>query len=179
MNPMRFSFFVAVVMVIGMSLARAQGPADFVDIPWGTAPGKVREAMKARGDVKLEDENAERIKFSGGTFAGEAVSGWRLEFVEGKFRVGTVSFTHKAGRDAKGFFNDQIEWRLLKQLEQKYGRAKRDESADFRDYHWTFIDKLKPNVVRTIRLHHGWGGSREIELTYREGEAQPRRKGDI
>ena len=162
MNQIRLFLLAAATTVTIIEHSSAAAPAEFAGVPWGASPATVRQVIGARPGVAFATETPEQLTFTGGTFADESVSEWRFDFTSSKFRSATVALAPKSGKDAKGFLNDQIEWRILKLLEQKYGKAKKVEDDNHREYNWTFTDPLHPTETKTIRLFHGWATSINI-----------------
>lgn len=138
--------------------------------------------MVKRPGVLQSKETPLQLFYSGGTFAGETVAGWRLEFTDSKFSTGAVSFTPIWGRDKKGLLIDQLESRIRQQVEKKYGKSRKKETNDYREYSWKITDNLRPGTPKTIRLFHGWTGTRLLELVYSDAPpapVDPKAKDDI
>ena len=173
MNNLQFILFAAVTAACLTFHTSGAAPTEFADVPWGASPEVVRQVIGKRPEVVFSAETPEQITFTGGTFAGELVANWRFEFTASKFRSGTVALMPMIGKDAKGFLNDQIEWRILRLLDQKYGNPKKVDDANHREYNWKFTDPLHPKDIKAIKLFHGWAPTRRIEVTYSQIFAAP------
>lgn len=66
-------------------------PKGFLGINWGASPEEAKRVMQARQGVKFPEE-ADDYKFelTGGTFAGQPVAKWTLEFPSRQFTSATV-----------------------------------------------------------------------------------------
>jgi hypothetical protein len=68
-------------------------PTGFLEIPWNSTPEKALELLRARGEFELPETvpTSGLLELTGGTFAGQPVTKWRLEFVKAQFASGTVT----------------------------------------------------------------------------------------
>ncbi|MEQ1851753.1 MAG: hypothetical protein ABMA01_09205 [Chthoniobacteraceae bacterium] len=112
---MRLPFFI--LLVLGAAGMAAEAPKGFVGIPWGASPEEAKRALQARPGVKFpEDSDDYHIELTGGTFAGQPVEKWVLEFPERKF--GSAAVKLKTDGNAASVYNE-----LRTQLVSKYGSA--------------------------------------------------------
>jgi hypothetical protein len=67
-------------------------PTGFLEIPWGATPEKALELLRARGELQLPETvpTSGLLELTGGTFAGQPVTKWKLEFIKSQFASGTV-----------------------------------------------------------------------------------------
>jgi hypothetical protein len=97
-------------------------PASFVGVPWGAAPEEAARILTARVGAVAPGElpaSPARLALRGGTFSGETVERWELEFVNHRFATATVLFKNDATASTR--------YRELKQqLLAKYGAPVRD-----------------------------------------------------
>jgi len=106
------------------ALAHAvERPAGFLGIAWGASPEEVKRALQKRPGVTFP-ENADdyKIELTGGTFAGQPVAKWVIEFPERKFAVATV--TLKTESNASTVYKE-----FRNQLVSKYGSATTDKKT--------------------------------------------------
>ena len=98
------------------SSAFAEKPRGFLTINWGASPEEAKRVMQARPGVKFpEDADDYKFDLTGGTFAGQPVLKWTLEFPERKFASATVVIKSE---DAQGLYKD-----FRANLVSKYGSA--------------------------------------------------------
>src|SRR6478735_11806333 len=94
----------------------ADRPRGFLNISWGASPEEAKRVMQARPGVKFpEDADDYKFDLTGGTFAGQPVVKWSLEFPERKFASATVVIK---GEDAQNLYKE-----FRAQLVSKYGSA--------------------------------------------------------
>jgi len=98
-------------------------PAGFLGIAWGASPEEVKRVLQKRPSVTFP-ENADdyKIELTGGTFAGQPVAKWVIEFSDRKFAVATV-ILKTAGNSGTVY----KEFRA--QLSSKYGSATTDKKT--------------------------------------------------
>jgi hypothetical protein len=96
-------------------------PTAFVGIPWGSGPEEASRILSARAGASAPAEPADpsKLELTSGTFSGQAVERWTLEFANRKLYAATVSF--KADGAAPALYRD-----LKQQLATKYGPALRE-----------------------------------------------------
>lgn len=106
-------FFVFLLLCLP---ALAERPSGFLGIQWGASPEEAKRVMQARPGVKFPDD-ADDYKFelTGGTFAGQPVAKWTLEFPERKFANAAVVIKTT---DPQSLYKD-----FRAQLVAKYGSA--------------------------------------------------------
>ncbi len=101
----------------------AERPTGFLGIAWGASPEEAKRVLQKRPGVTFP-ENADdyKIELTGGTFAGQPVAKWVIEFPDRKFASATV--TLKAEPNASTMFKE-----LRNQLVTKYGSATTDKKT--------------------------------------------------
>jgi hypothetical protein len=111
----------------------AERPLDFLGIKWGASKAEVQQSMSAMSGVepqKTKDNN--RLEFSGGTFAGEPVNHFGMDFVGDKLYRAAVAL--KPVGDRENQYRD-----LRQLLVNKYGPATIDrKSGRFPQSIWKF-----------------------------------------
>jgi hypothetical protein len=104
-------------------LLAAERPPGFLGIPWGASPEEAKRILQKRPGI-LFPENADdyHIEMTGGSFAGQPVAKWVIEFPERKFASAWVTLKSEgnAGTVYKEFRN---------QLTSKYGSATTDKKG--------------------------------------------------
>ena len=93
----------------------AERPNGFLGIAWGASPEEAKRILQKRPGIQFP-ENADdfHIELTGGSFAGQPVTKWVIEFPERKFAMATV--TLKTEGNAVGAYNE-----FQSQLVAKYG----------------------------------------------------------
>ena len=115
---MRLPIFI--LLILGASGFAADGPTGFVGIPWGASPEEAKRVMQGRrGVIFPENSDDFHIEMTGGTFAGQPVEKWVIEFPERKFASGSVVL--KTDGNASTVFKE-----FRAQLVSKYGSATTD-----------------------------------------------------
>jgi hypothetical protein len=96
-------------------LLAAERPTGFLGIPWGASPEEAKRILQKRPGVQFP-ENADdyHIEITGGSFAGQPVTKWVIEFPERKFAVAAV--TLKTDGNAGTIYKE-----FCDQLGSKYG----------------------------------------------------------
>ena len=96
-------------------------PKGFIGINWGASPEEAKRAMQARQGVRFPEE-ADDYKFelTGGTFAGQPVTKWILEFPSRQFTSATVILKNED--NASTLYKD-----FRTQFAAKYGPATTDK----------------------------------------------------
>ncbi len=81
-----------ILLLACSALALAERPSGFLGIPWGASPEEVKRILQKRPGVTFP-ENADdyHIELTGGTFAGQAVTKWVIEFPDRKFASAAVT----------------------------------------------------------------------------------------
>jgi hypothetical protein len=113
-------FLLLILLSLASSAIAADGPRGFVGIPWGASPEEAKRILQARPGVVFPD-NADdfHIELTGGTFAGQLVEKWVIEFPERKF--GSASIVLKTEGNAASIYKE-----VRSQLVSKYGAATTD-----------------------------------------------------
>ena len=96
-------------------------PKGFLGINWGASPEEAKRVMQSRQGVKFSEE-ADDYKFdlTGGTFAGQPVAKWILEFPGRQFTSATVILKNEG--NASTLYKD-----FRTQFSAKYGPATTDK----------------------------------------------------
>ena len=97
-------------------------PTSFAGVPWGTRPEDAIRILSARSGATAPEElpaNQSKIELTGGSFSGQAVEKWTLEFANRKFFAATVVLTR--GGTASALYRE-----LKQTLVAKYGPVARD-----------------------------------------------------
>src|SRR5688572_6115072 len=119
--------FLALILLCTTLLA--ERPKGFLGINWGASPEEAKRVMQARPGVKFpEDTDDYRFELTGGTFAGQPVLKWMLEFPDRKFASATVVIDAKG--EAQSLYKE-----FRTQLVSKYGSATTNQKlkSDRRD----------------------------------------------
>lgn len=104
-----------ILLLVNTAVLAAERPKGFLGIPWGASPEEAKRALKDRPGVKFPEESDDyHVEVTGGTFAGQPVTKWVLEFPERKF--GSASVTLKSEGNASVVFKE-----FRTQLSSKYG----------------------------------------------------------
>ena len=87
-----FSYAILLLVVVhidGFSQSPSNAPKGFLTIDWGESPEAARVKLLTRAGVVFDsgyvDPSHQRLLFKAGTFMGEPVDTWSLEFVNNKF----------------------------------------------------------------------------------------------
>ncbi len=82
-----------ILLLAGHALAlAAERPNGFLGIPWGASPEEAKRVLQKRpGVVFPEGADDYHIELTGGSFAGQPVAKWVLEFPERKFASAAVT----------------------------------------------------------------------------------------
>jgi hypothetical protein len=103
--------------------AAAERPDGFVGIPWGASPEEAKRVLQKRtGIVFPENADDYHIELTGGTFAGQPVAKWVIEFPDRKFA--SASVTLKTEGNASSTYKE-----FRTQLASKYGSATVDKKT--------------------------------------------------
>ena len=101
----------------------AERPAGFLGIQWGASPEEAKRVLQKRPGIQFP-ENADdyHIELTGGSFAGQPVAKWVIEFPDRKFASASVTLKSdgNSGTVYKEFRN---------QLVSKYGSATMDKKS--------------------------------------------------
>ena len=98
-------------------------PAGFLGIAWGASPEEAKRVLQKRPGVTFP-ENADdyKIELTGGTFAGQPVAKWVIEFPDRKFAAATVTLKTDGASGA-------VYKEFRSQLVSKYGSATMDKHS--------------------------------------------------
>ena len=114
---------LTLLLVCNAMLLAAERPAGFLGIAWGASPEETKRILQKRPGVTFP-ENADdfHLELTGGSFAGQAVAKWVIEFPDRKFASASVTLKTdgNAGTVYKEFRN---------QLVSKYGSATVDKKT--------------------------------------------------
>jgi hypothetical protein len=115
---MRLPFFL--LLTLAAAGLAADAPRGFLGIPWGASPEEAKRILQERPGIKFpEDSDDYHIELTGGTFAGQPVAKWVIEFPERKF--GSAAVTLKTDGNAASVYKE-----FRTQLVSKYGSATTD-----------------------------------------------------
>lgn len=101
----------------------AERPPGFLGIQWGASPEEAKRILQKRPGIQFP-ENADdyHIELTGGTFAGQPVVKWVIEFPDRKFA--SASVTLKTEGNASSVYKE-----FRTQLVSKYGSATMDKKT--------------------------------------------------
>ncbi len=97
-------------------------PTSFVGVPWGASREDTARILSARAGALAPDplpDDPAKLELTGGTFSGQAVERWMLEFVNRRLAAASVVLKNDA--PANNRYRD-----LRQQLTAKYGPPVRD-----------------------------------------------------
>lgn len=108
----------AALLILLPVLAQAQNgtrPTAFLGLKWGATRGEVLTLLKKQGAaVPEEDPGLDKLVVEGGTFAGQDVMAWAIDFASGKLMSAAV--TMKPAESGTSLYRD-----MKQQLISKYG----------------------------------------------------------
>lgn len=105
---------IALVNVVNAA-AGAERPKGIINIAWGASPEEVKRALSARPGVMFpENTDDYHMEPTGGSFAGQPVAKWILDFPERRFASASVILKLEGG--ATSVYKD-----LRAKLSEKYG----------------------------------------------------------
>ena len=153
----------------------AERPKTFIGLPWGASPEEAKRALSARPGVMFSENTDDyHMEPTGGTFAGQPVAKWVLDFPERRFASASVVLKLEGG--ATSVYKD-----LRAKLSEKYGspttekklgsgKAVRPAYSERRVNYgsmsiWKFVPNLKEKESITVvaELSDGKGGSTASE----------------
>ncbi len=153
----------------------AERPKTFIGLPWGASPEEAKRALSARPGVMFSENTDDyHMEPTGGTFAGQPVAKWVLDFPERRFASASVVLKLEGG--ATSVYKD-----LRAKLSEKYGspttekklgsgKAVRPAYTERRVNYgsmsiWKFVPNLKEKESITVvaELSDGKGGSTASE----------------
>ena len=104
---------IALVNVVNAA-AGAERPKGIINIAWGASPEEVKRALSARPGVMFpENTDDYHMEPTGGSFAGQPVAKWILDFPERRFASASVILKLEGG--ATSVYKD-----LRAKLSEKY-----------------------------------------------------------
>ena len=150
------------------TIAHAESPTGFLDIPFGASAQTARTALAARPGVKPDPAKGDRVTFTGGTFADHPAKEWALSFSGDKFTSGKVVIDNVK----KPTYDE-----LKAQLTKKYGKPDSEKGHHSFECIWEF----KGEGRRTVTLVYEYKGSVEDTYTHLslQKAAPPAKKTDI
>ena len=117
----RFAPAVCILFAIVSVASAVERPVGFVGIPWGASPEEAKRILQKRTGVKFPEESDDyHIELTGGTFAGQPVAKWVIEFPDRKFASAAV--TLKPEGSASSVYKE-----FRSQLSAKYGSPTSDK----------------------------------------------------
>ncbi len=112
---------ILLLIAICSSAIAVERPKGFLGINWGASPEEAKRVMQTRQGVKFsEDADDYKFDLTGGTFAGQSVAKWILEFPGRQFASATVILKNEG--NASILFKD-----FRAQFAAKYGPATTDK----------------------------------------------------
>ena len=83
---------LCLLLALASAAFAVERPAGFIGIPWGASPEEAKRILQKRTGVKFPEESDDfHIELTGGTFAGQPVAKWVIEFPDRKFASGAVT----------------------------------------------------------------------------------------
>ena len=114
-------FSLCLLLAIHVAAFAVERPGGFVGIPWGASPEEAKRILQKRSGVKFPEESDDfHIELTGGTFAGQPVAKWVIEFPDRKFASGAV--TLKTEGSPSSVYKE-----FRKDLTDKYGSPTTDK----------------------------------------------------
>ena len=150
------------------TIAHAESPTGFLDIPFGASAQVAKTALAARPGVKPDSAKGDRVTFTGGTFADHPAKEWALSFSGDKFTSGKVVIDNVK----KPTYDE-----LKAQLTKKYGKPDSEKGHHSFECIWEF----KGEGRSTVTLVYEYKGSVEVTYTHLslQKAAPPAKKTDI
>ena len=154
------SALFALLALVNVATAAEQRPKGIINIPWGASPEEVKRALTARPGVMFpENTDDYHMEPTGGTFAGQPVAKWVLDFPERRFASAAVTLKLEGG--ATSVYKD-----LRGKLSEKYGspttEKKLSGGKSVRPYNapkgtsygsmstWKFVPNMKEKEAITV-----------------------------
>src|SRR5437879_862242 len=98
-------FPLLILLLLNAAAFAAERPKGFLGIAWGASPEEAKRVLQARSGVKFPEESDDyHVEVTGGSFAGQPVTKWVLEFPDRKF--GSASVTLKTEGNASAVFKE-------------------------------------------------------------------------
>ena len=114
-------FPLCILLFLNTMAFAVERPGGFIGIPWGASPEEAKRILQKREGVKFPEESDDyHIELTGGTFAGQPVAKWVIEFPDRKFASAAVTLKLEGNQTSvyKEFRN---------QLSAKYGAPTTDK----------------------------------------------------
>ena len=146
-------------------------PTTFLNLPWGCSRAEICRALTDLGanvPEELPEPVAGRIEISGGKFAGQAVTLWTLEMVQGKLVGAWVALKAVDGNSA-GLYRE-IRQQLVKKYglppaERKYSKLTPEQRREYMlngsrlptpatASSWKFLPNLKEKETLSLTCEH-------------------------
>lgn len=149
------------VLILTAAAFAVERPKGIITIPWGASPEEVKRALAARpGVVFPENTDDYHMEPTGGTFAGQPVAKWVLDFPDRRFASAAVILKLEGG--ATSVYKD-----LRGKLSEKYGTPTTEKKLSgggkaVRAYNaqrttsfgsmstWKFVPNLKEKEAITV-----------------------------
>ena len=117
-------FPLCIFLAISSVVFAAERPTGFIGIPWGASPEEAKRILQKRAGIKFPEESDDyHIELTGGTFAGQPVAKWVIEFPDRKFASGAVSIKTEGGAGTPS----SVYKEFRNQLTEKYGSPTADK----------------------------------------------------
>ena len=114
-------FSLCLLLAIHVAAFAVERPGGFVGIPWGASPEEAKRILQKRSGVKFPEESDDfHIELTGGTFAGQPVAKWVIEFPDRKFASGAVTLKMEGSPSS-------VYKEFRKDLTDKYGSPTTDK----------------------------------------------------
>lgn len=131
----------------------ATHPEGVAEVTWGSSQKEVEKVMLARSGVSLVSKTSEKMQFSGGSFADQAVAQWEFQFIAGRF---TEAFIRMKPEDHLREYE-----KIRKVITAKYRKNGREERenpqhrATYWDYSlttgkWGILCDAKPGAITLV-----------------------------
>ncbi len=165
------------LLTLATTALGVERPKGFIGLPWGASPEEAKRALGTRSGVEFpENTDDYHMEVTGGSFAGQPVAKWVLDFPERKFA--SASVTLKLEGNANSVYKD-----LRKELGLKYGSPSSEKklsssgsksvkrAGEYRQSSygsmatWKFSPNLKnkESLVVTAELSDGKGNATNSE----------------
>jgi len=103
------------LLVLASTAFGIERPKGFIGLAWGASPEEAKRALTARPGVTFPETTDDyHMEVTGGTFAGQPVAKWVLDFPDRKFASASVTLKLEGG--ASSVYKD-----FRKELGIKYG----------------------------------------------------------
>lgn len=128
----------------------AERPGGFIGIPWGASPEEAKRILQKRpGVVFPENADDYRIELTGGSFAGQPVTKWVIEFPERKFA--SASVTLRTDGNASAVYKE-----FKTQLTSKYGSVTTEKKTGSGSNGSTKLKKADPSMQQSTGSVASW-----------------------